>query len=105
MTDHTFMPTVTTNTPEASGTAREAPCTGCGTSSDVGTQSAPRPLLDFEAEVSALEKSGVLNGPIYVGIDFGSGTDICAKYAATSASFAASDSASNDISESSKASI
>jgi hypothetical protein len=46
------------NTPEAPGTAREAPCTGCGTSSDVGTQSAPRPLLDFEAEVSALEARG-----------------------------------------------
>lgn len=39
-------------------TACEAPCTGCGTSSDVGTQSAPRPLLDFDAEVSALEARG-----------------------------------------------
>jgi hypothetical protein len=43
------------NTPEASGTAREAPSTGCGTSSDVGSQTAPRLSLDFESEVSALE--------------------------------------------------
>jgi hypothetical protein len=68
------------NTPEASGTTRKVPSTGCGTSPDVGTQSAPRPLLDFEAEVSALEKSDLLNGPVYVGIDLSSGPDICLKY-------------------------
>ncbi len=39
--------TTNSNTPEAPGTAREAPSTGCGTSSDVGSQTAPRPILDL----------------------------------------------------------
>jgi ribosomal protein L37AE/L43A len=64
---------------------------------------------EIEAAISALEigwgRRAEADAPVYLGADRASGPDISAKYDATSASFAAIDSAPNDISKSSTASI
>jgi hypothetical protein len=64
---------------------------------------------ELDSLVTSLERGWLQSAsfpePVFVGIDLASGPDICAKYDATSASFAASDSASNNISKSAKASI